>query len=595
MRLWLPKKIRSDAVRHTSEPDDVDENYLENGSSEKPAPRSEPLALSRELGPALDSIEVDLHFAARNISERAGDLQARLTDQMSGLATVRADGASLREQSDLAKANAADLANSIDALTQSGEKIGSQMEQSNSLADEAREVADEAGTGVTELNTAIGDIADVVKLISDVAKQTNLLALNATIEAARAGAAGRGFAVVANEVKALSVETKKATDEIVANIARLQQSAETSIGSVNRIIEVIGEIRPSFAAVEEAVQAQMVTTEEIGQRAGETSRFVEAVTGRVEAIDTATLTAENKGEAARNAGAEMAAVAEALGNRFTMMIRQSAIGDRRAEDRLPARISGQLVIGNMTKQVDTRDLSPSGALLSFEGFDALSAHASGKLTLQRFGEIELQVVNVSDFGLHCAFRSMADETRAAIDRALQEIRDEHAVFIAIAQDGAARIISKMNESIRAGQLSMDALFDSEYQPIAGSDPQQLETRFLATLEAILPPIQEEIFAATEGMAFCAAVDRNGYLPVHNKIYSHPPKPDDPAWNAANCRNKRIFDDRAGLSAARNTRPFIIQTYARDMGGGTIVWMREVDAPITISDRHWGGFRTAYKL
>ncbi|MBO6511310.1 MAG: chemotaxis protein, partial [Roseibium sp.] len=108
-------------------------------------------------------------------------------------------------------------------------------------------------------------------------------------------------------------------------------------------------------------------------------------------------------------------------------------------------------------------------------------------------------------------------------------------------------------------------------------------------------IQEDILEATQGMAFCASVDRNGYLPVHNLIFSKPQKPDDPAWNTANCRNKRIFDDRAGLSAGRNTRNFLIQSYPRDMGGGNIVWMKEMDAPIIVNGMHWGGFRTAYKL
>ena len=66
-------------------------------------------------------------------------------------------------------------------------------------------------------------------------------------------------------------------------------------------------------------------------------------------------------------------------------------------------------------------------------------------------------------------------------------------------------------------------------------------------------------------------------------------------SAANCRNKRIFDDRAGITAARSTRPFIVQVYRRDMGGGAMVVMREIDAPIHVLGRHWGAFRTAYRL
>ena len=97
------------------------------------------------------------------------------------------------------------------------------------------------------------------------------------------------------------------------------------------------------------------------------------------------------------------------------------------------------------------------------------------------------------------------------------------------------------------------------------------------------------------MAFCAMVDRNGYLPVHNKIYSQPQRPGDVAWNTANSRNRRIFNDAAGLAAGQNQRSYLIQSYARDMGNGNTVMMREIDVPVRVRGRHWGGFRTAYKL
>jgi methyl-accepting chemotaxis protein len=97
------------------------------------------------------------------------------------------------------------------------------------------------------------------------------------------------------------------------------------------------------------------------------------------------------------------------------------------------------------------------------------------------------------------------------------------------------------------------------------------------------------------MIFCAAVDRNAYLPVHNRKYSFPQRPGEMAWNTANSRNRRIFDDRAGLAAGRNVRPYVIQVYPRDMGNGVTIMMREIDTPIRVFGRHWGGFRSAYKL
>ena len=126
-------------------------------------------------------------------------------------------------------------------------------------------------------------------------------------------------------------------------------------------------------------------------------------------------------------------------------------------------------------------------------------------------------------------------------------------------------------------------------------PQQFSTLYLALFEEILIPIQERLQSADARMIFCATVDRNAYLPVHNLKYSHPQKADDVTWNIANCRNRRIFDDRAGLCAARNTRPYLIQSYPRDMGNGVTIWMKEIDVPIRVLGKHWGGFRTAYRL
>jgi hypothetical protein len=66
-------------------------------------------------------------------------------------------------------------------------------------------------------------------------------------------------------------------------------------------------------------------------------------------------------------------------------------------------------------------------------------------------------------------------------------------------------------------------------------------------------------------------------------YSLPQRPGESAWNVAHSRNRRIFDDRAGLAAARNVRPYLIQVYARDMGNGVTVVMREIDARSAFSE------------
>lgn len=167
-------------------------------------------------------------------------------------------------------------------------------------------------------------------------------------------------------------------------------------------------------------------------------------------------------------------------------------------------------------------------------------------------------------------------------------------MIDLVKQKADEIAELFETAIRNGEISIDMLFDRNYQPIPNTDPQQVSTRYLAFTDKHLPRIQEPVLSMDPAITFCAAVDENGYLPTHNLIYSKP-QTDDPVWNAANCRNRRIFDDRTGLSAGQNENEFLLQTYRRDMGGGKFVLMKDVSAPIYVNGRHWGGFRMGYKV
>ena len=57
---------------------------------------------------------------------------------------------------------------------------------------------------------------------------------------------------------------------------------------------------------------------------------------------------------------------------------------------------------------------------------------------------------------------------------------------------------------------------------------------------------------------------------------------------------RLFGDRAVKKVAGNTRPFLLQTYRRDMGGGNFVLMKDLSSPIHVRGRHWGAFRLGFR-
>ena len=175
------------------------------------------------------------------------------------------------------------------------------------------------------------------------------------------------------------------------------------------------------------------------------------------------------------------------------------------------------------------------------------------------------------------------------------LETEDTPYIRAATEAAAQVGKLLGDAVRTRTIGMADLFDERYVPVPGTDPQQHTTRFIEVADRLFPQVQEKLLELSNKVVYGIAVDRNGYVACHNQRYNHKQRAGDTVWNTANCRNRRIFNDRTGLASARNERPFLLQTYRRDMGGGTFVVMKEVAAPITVGGRHWGGFRLAFKF
>jgi methyl-accepting chemotaxis protein len=174
------------------------------------------------------------------------------------------------------------------------------------------------------------------------------------------------------------------------------------------------------------------------------------------------------------------------------------------------------------------------------------------------------------------------------------VENENTPFIQAAQQAAAEISALLEQAVASGAISMADLFDENYRPIPNTNPPQHFTNFVPLAEQLFPAVQERLLGFSDKVIFCIAVDRNGYVPMHNRKYSHPPR-GDVAWDTLNSRYRRIFNDRTGLAAGRNQRPFLLQTYRRDMGSSQFIIAKEVDAPIVVRGNHWGGLRLAFKF
>ena len=167
-------------------------------------------------------------------------------------------------------------------------------------------------------------------------------------------------------------------------------------------------------------------------------------------------------------------------------------------------------------------------------------------------------------------------------------------FMAAYISEAARAIeAAFQTGIAKREITEAALFERKYQMIPGSNPEQYIAPFTAFTDRVLPEIQESILKRSDRIAYCVATDDHCYVPTHNLKVSKTPG-SDPVWNAANCRNRRFFTNDSVRRAVKNDKPLLLQTYGRDMGGGKIVLMKEISAPVRVNGRKWGVVRMGYQ-
>ncbi len=539
----------------------------------------------------LDTIETDVRTAIEGVGGSIAAARADAGDMQAGLAGMRGQiGELTRAAQDAAAASAA-LAEQTSQLSSGSARISAAMSEAGGHLDRATDLGAEARALIAALAQAGNEIAGIVDSITAVANQTNLLALNATIEAARAGEAGRGFAVVASEVKALSVQTARAAEDVRSRVMRLRDGALSSGAAIEAVAGAIDSVRPAFGTVRDIAEAQAGTVAGLVDEAVRTSSLVSTVTSDAVAVTAASHQLDAQAQALQETAAQAAEQASGLGRRFVAVMRQSEIGDRRRFDRLPIDLPVQWGEGRGTRTID---LSEGGLLLASPAGEPIAAGASLNLEMPGIGTVPVDVVNTSPMGLHCAFRPTEPETRERLMATLAQVQAEHAPLIARAQSVAARVQTLMEAELAAGRLTEVSLFDADYILIPGSNPAQYRTRSVDLLARLLSPVLEPELAQDGRMLFCIVTDRNGFLPMHNLRYAQPQRPDDPVWNNAHSRHQRIFDDRTGITAARATRPATVQSYRREVGNETYI-VREVDAPIRILDRHWGACRTAYRF
>ena len=165
-------------------------------------------------------------------------------------------------------------------------------------------------------------------------------------------------------------------------------------------------------------------------------------------------------------------------------------------------------------------------------------------------------------------------------------------FILKAQETCRQIKTAIENAIDEGEITLDDVFDQDYEVIEGSNPVQYNVRFNDPADRLVRPILDQTKGADGRIIGSAIGDMNGYLPTHLTERSHPQGP-DPVWNDEHCRNKRMLIDDTTRMALASDRPATLATYRMELGDKYIP-VKNVFVPLWIKGRRWGNFELAYR-
>mgnify|MGYP000973325083 CR=1 FL=1 len=450
------------------------------------------------------------------------------------------------------------LFNSIEVGNASQQLIGDARRVaagSNQQRDAALATAGEMSNLTLQMNEVGGKASET----AGIAERSNSLSREGMSIAGKASAEMEQIAASVSQsaavVGALG-ERSRAISGIVQTIREIAD--QTNLLALNAAIEAAraGEHGRGFAVVADEVRK---LAERTSQATGEISQMIAAIQGETQSA----IASIEAGSGQARKGAELARqAAQALDG-----INSGARQTLEKVEAIAAAVSQQTRAGE--------------SIAEHVGNIRLMAEANSRVTEQTLlavDHVECLVENLKEVGN--VFRlGVAGERAVAVHARMPDIVTEAARAVGALLDGA----------VDAGRIGLDDLFDDRYQPIANTRPQKYRTRFDEFTDQAVAPLQEQLLAQQQGLVYAICIDRNGYVPTHNRAFSHPLSGDE-KLDFVRSRTKRIFDDPVGRRSGGHEHSFLLQTYRRDTGE----LMHDISAPIYVKGRHWGGFRIGYR-